>query len=281
MVYKILLLNLFFICNKALASFPDNSLDIPLHNKSYTGISEFDVNTIAENLKMVIGPSVFLKLSKEIKFELYIEESKVDVNTTRDDDDNPVIRIYGGLVRHPQLSVDGLSLLLCHEIGHHMGGAPRKFRGKSQLRSWSSAEGQADYYATSKCLRRLFYQFADFKSFRKFHSAKEILAAGNVCENDICQRIILAGLNVSKLFANLKKVSNGPNITFSSDVRVDKTFFKHPRPQCRLDTYSAGARCVISSNIEFDRDDPKVGACLFDTHSIGPRPKCWFSAKNF
>ena len=30
--------------------------------------------------------------------------------------------IYGGLARHPLLTLDGLTAVICHEVGHHLGG---------------------------------------------------------------------------------------------------------------------------------------------------------------
>ena len=33
-----------------------------------------------------------------------------------------VIEVFGGLARHPLMTPEGLMLVLCHEIGHHLGG---------------------------------------------------------------------------------------------------------------------------------------------------------------
>jgi Zn-dependent protease with chaperone function len=54
--------------------------------------------------------------------------------------------MFGGLARDPLVTKDGFSAVICHEIGHHIAGAPRKGF------SWASNEGQADYFATTKCL---------------------------------------------------------------------------------------------------------------------------------
>ena len=56
--------------------------------------------------------------------------------------------MFGGLARHKLVTPDGFALVACHEMGHHLGGAPR--RG-----GWASNEGQSDYYATTKCARRI------------------------------------------------------------------------------------------------------------------------------
>ncbi len=56
---------------------------------------------------------------------------------------------------HKYLTTDGLAMVACHEIGHFLGGEPKKLRGRSNKKSWSSAEGQADYYA-ARCLEVYF-----------------------------------------------------------------------------------------------------------------------------
>ena len=47
--------------------------------------------------------------------------------------------------------------MICHEVGHHLGGAPfmPKYYEDYYLFRGSS-EGQADYYATSNCLKKWF-----------------------------------------------------------------------------------------------------------------------------
>lgn len=37
---------------------------------------------------------------------------------------------------------DGLALVICHELGHHFGGAPKS---TVPLKKWNSYKGQVDY----------------------------------------------------------------------------------------------------------------------------------------
>src|SRR5690606_7932026 len=60
-----------------------------------------------------------------------------------------MIHMHGGLARYPIMSPGGMLLVACHEVGHHLGGAPKK-----GLR-WASSEGQSDYYGTLRCVREL------------------------------------------------------------------------------------------------------------------------------
>ncbi|MBX3032471.1 MAG: hypothetical protein KF865_01005 [Bdellovibrionaceae bacterium] len=63
-----------------------------------------------------------------------------------------LVVLFGGLARHPLMTPEGLVLVACHEIGHHLGGFPR-YKNNT---AWGSTEGQSDYFATAKCARRIF-----------------------------------------------------------------------------------------------------------------------------
>jgi hypothetical protein len=54
------------------------------------------------------------------------------------------VRVYGGLARHQSMTRAGLSLVLAHETGHHLGGEPRD-PWMPRL-TW---QGQADFWAAS------------------------------------------------------------------------------------------------------------------------------------
>jgi hypothetical protein len=61
------------------------------------------------------------------------------------------VRIYGGLARQGGLTSNGLALLLAHETGHHLGGPPFE-----PAMPWLSWQGQADYWAASVGMRKVF-----------------------------------------------------------------------------------------------------------------------------
>lgn len=268
--------------------FPENDLNFPAHSfskkksaLSLEGISEFQANQIIENFKRVISNDVKRQIGKELIVNLDWENPKVNASATRDDNDNPVIVIYGGMVRHPDLTVDGLNTILCHELGHHLGGAPKKFRGYSEKRSWSSAEGQADYYAATKCLPFLFSKSISSPKMDALADTKELSAADVSCGNDaICSRILLAGYSVAKVFASLKVFLEEPSLAIKDERVVWETDMGHPKPQCRLDTIRSGALCSVSPSLPFDLLDPSIGACYsYKSESegeIGARPRCWF-----
>merc|ERR1719433_1078923 len=58
--------------------------------------------------------------------------------------------MLGGLARHAAITKDGFALVVCHEIGHLIGGAPL-IPGRPEP---IANEGQADYWGATKCLKR-------------------------------------------------------------------------------------------------------------------------------
>lgn len=67
------------------------------------------------------------------------------------------IAIKGGLVRHVALQMEGIALVIAHELGHHYGGPPTFPGGLS-------CEGQADYAAVRDVMRKVWFgeQYATF-----------------------------------------------------------------------------------------------------------------------
>ncbi|MBS0517212.1 MAG: hypothetical protein JSR90_00895 [Proteobacteria bacterium] len=61
------------------------------------------------------------------------------------------VRLYGGLVRHRLIGMEGIAVVLGHETGHHLGGAPFH----EQLK-WLSSETRADAWAATVGLRKVF-----------------------------------------------------------------------------------------------------------------------------
>ena len=54
----------------------------------------------------------------------------------------PHVRVYGGLLRHRAIRLEGIVLVFAHETGHHYGGPPR-----DSIYTWMTTERQADFWA--------------------------------------------------------------------------------------------------------------------------------------
>lgn len=264
--------------------FPDTNYKIPATMSmngffkadtamAVTGLTQIEFEEVINKFSNFWSPIIMNKYQKKLVFENDWDAQRVNASATRDDDNNPVIKVSGGLARHPEITKNGLILILCHELGHHLGGAPKSFRGRSKKRSWSSAEGQADYFATTKCMPKMVLNDVLYQETVKMDHPQ--------CQNDLCKKIAPAALSVGNLFASLKGEWERPSIETKSPHSVFRTFYQHPTPQCRLDTFIAGSLCSADFDIDFDNSDHKIGSCLSDLEPEAARPKCWFSHSRY
>ncbi len=261
--------------------FPESDLRYSPNEKS-NDISKNDYLRAQKALKAAFDPYLQKHHGKTLKFIDAWDEEGVNAYCTRDMDDNPLIKVYGGMARHQDMTLDGLYLIYCHELGHYLGGAPKAFRGRSSKRGWSSAEGQSDYFATSKCLKVLFNDSEENKKAVKRAESGIVEKAKKRCKGKdyYCLRASLASMSVAKVFHSLKSYEKFPEIDDRDPTVVSRTRYTHPKSQCRLDTYLNGANCDYDLSTPFDDIDPRVGACVFSSEKAdskdSSRPHCWY-----
>jgi hypothetical protein len=257
------------------ASIPDNDKYFPLTEKSNksTSNAEKAFYKVIEDFTKIWKPIIKKETGKELFIAADWQDPSVNASMTRDMSNNPIMKVSGGILRHPNINRDSFIFMLCHELGHYMGGAPKAFRGRTEMRSWSSVEGQADYYAASKCLPITFAKMPMDKSLDKHYKVEDVMEAKNICKNEACTRIVLAGLSAGKLFADATNHSMPELYTRSRSVAWE-TMQRHPEPQCRVDTVIAGALCEIDPKTPFDDTRIEAGACRTEP---GSRPACWFN----
>lgn len=190
------------------------------------------------------------------------------------------VTVYGGLARHPAITADGLTATLCHELGHHFGGYPKKSTNK-----WSSAEGQADYYTSAKCLRRIWEKADNINVVSRLEVPVALKAAcaqtyTKAQDQALCQRMAIAGRSVALMIQDLDQDSLTPQFETPEREMARVMNFMHPFSQCRLDTFFQGAICKVPESVEFDNDDETVGSChARNGDTKGLRPGCWFVSK--
>ena len=282
------LLVLLLLSSSIYASLPDNNLSFPLKQKSLKSLKLNSKSAISDEEKQFEGiikkfttiwsPILKKKFGKELFIAADWQSPSVNASMTRDMKDNPVMKVSGGILRHPDMNADSFIFILCHELGHYMGGAPKAFRGNSEKRSWSSVEGQADYFAASKCLPITFKNMNNQKSIDKMYKHGDIAEANNICNSGLCSRIVLAGLSAGRLFADVQNYSAMPELFTRSRRVAWETEQHHPEPQCRVDTVISGALCDIDPNIDFHNNKYEIGACAKDPKS---RPACWFNVEYY
>lgn len=271
------------------------------------GISEDDFNLILDEVEEVYTP-VFKALGKTFEVRrLWTGKKIVDGRLIDGDTVNAFalqkgdlwyIQMFGGFARHKHGTLDSFRGIICHEIGHHLGGAPQ---GSDWWGSWASIEGQSDYFATSKCMKKLLLEGQKMglemkaPDFSKYEQAEidevalkclgsftpdENLVKGEEDSYSACERAALAGLSLGKMLGSLRNVNKKISLRTPTSYAVAKTFESHPKPQCRADTYFAGALCNLDFNLDLDDTDANIGACnRADGFDYGLRPLCWYKPK--
>jgi len=258
---KFLLLLLFLINFNSVFSceFENLNKKIPsLLGLANNNMTESIFNTIIQKVSDVFEPQI-----KERNGKLYVikvwKNNKANA-LAQQYGSNPTtfqVLFFGGIARHPMMTNDAFALVVCHEFGHHLGGAPKR-----TSRSWSSVEGQADYWGSSKCLRNIFQNDDNIKIISNMNIDSEVLSkcslafSSNAMEKALCVRVAIAGISVAKTLNSFIKNAKDISVMTPSKNVVSSTNQSHPSSQCRLDTYINSSMC--------------------DIDEFGYRPSCWF-----
>lgn len=244
---------------------PDNKMEIPTN--SGTGVSKEEFEELIKEFIKVNGP-----LAREKGYNLVIknlwDDKTVNANTTRSGN-KWIINAFGGLARYNGVDADTYVLVLCHELGHQIGGYPKS--------GWVSFEGQSDYYATSKCYRRMSYSRK--VSFEVPLIVEQYCSILHRSREEIlmCINGSLVGEKLANVLNSMSRGAKAISFNTPDKTQVSETDESHPKPQCRLDTYFAGSVCGEPYNVDFSDREAITGACVEEKgHIVGTRPRCWY-----
>ncbi|MDC0980249.1 hypothetical protein OAQ84_00790 [Bdellovibrionales bacterium] len=145
------------------------------------------------------------------------------------------VNVYRGYANLKGVTRDGVALVICHELGHAFAQGPRKIDGFPM-------EGEADFYATSSCIRRVFkFLAAESPAHEKDLSVAEVCKRDGVTD-PVCPRILEAiksSFVIEILYS--EKVQTYLNAEDKSKVSfMDTSLRFYPPPQCRVETLIAG-----------------------------------------
>lgn len=239
-------------------------------------ITESEFNEVIYYLQQLYAPEALQKGNATLEINGFWNDDTFNAYAIREDKKWNV-SVFGGFARAEGMNKDAFALFVCHEIGHHLGGAPLTYK----FNGWPSSEGQADYWATSKCLKK-YYTFFSSQEFVLDEEIpkKAIEDCGDVYYSSNEYRVCLRTMNAVKAFERV--LNNLPNSKSSVSILTpDKKQVKgtnnndYPRPQCRLDTVYNGALCYIEYNILTTDREPRTGNCN-ELNKPGARPLCWY-----
>lgn len=252
---------------------PKNDLQIRANPFAHYAIGQDEFNAACDKIQKFYA-DVFAKQGRTLKINRLWDDATVNASAERQGSTS-VINMYGGLARHPKMTADGFQMVICHELGHHLGGAPK-------VTDWASDEGQSDYFATLKCAREVWGAEDNAAVLAKMSVPSTVTAA---CQksfsaaNDvaICERASMAGFVLGNVLADLGK-EKGVSFDTPDTAVVSRTDHEHPAAQCRLDTYFAGSVCDKSKDIPMSDTDATIGSCASQKgDTVGTRPLCWYS----
>jgi hypothetical protein len=252
---------------------PSNTMHIGIDDKAAGGLTEEEFIQILTEAEEAFTP-IFSRLGGNLAIYGNWRSGEVNAAAGNRGNENLVI-FYGGLARHPETTMDSFRLTVCHEMGHHIGGAPT-------YRDGMSSEGQADYYAGIKCMKYLLrgkeqVEILDSPNVppRVLEKCQDIYSTKE--EQAVCVRTHLAGLAAGRLFASLNTRAILPNLDTPSRLVVRRTNVSYATPQCRTDTFVAGANCNKAGEPYLSRrTSQQAEVCIQSIDDDGFRPACWF-----
>lgn len=254
---------------------PENNLSIPVGDKMAGDMTQERFLEIVGRVEAVYSP-IIAGMGATLKMNNDWNSTTVNASAQQMGSVWQV-NMYGGLARHRLTTDDGFMMVVCHELGHHIGGAPRYDRNTD----WASNEGQADYFASLKCMRRVIQNDDNISIVAGMQidaeATKQCQAVyKSASEVALCQRIAMAGKSLGQLLGSL---GGNSNVNFHTPDKkvVRQTNDNHPAAQCRLDTYFQGMLCDKSITEDVSKDDAIPGTCIKrDGYTKGVRPLCWY-----
>lgn len=259
---------------------PENNLKIAIGSKMANDMTKETFMATIDRVTNTLQP-FFTKQGAKLTANKKWDDNTVNASAMQYGNGDWRINMFGGLARHQLVTVDGFMIVICHEIGHHIGGAPR---GQSNT-SWASVEGQSDYFAALKCMKRVIETDDNISIVAGMQVDPEVkkqcqLVYKSESEVAICERIAMAGNSVAKLLASF---GDKPDISFTTPDTsvVSRTSEEHPKAQCRMDTLFQATLCDKNINDEVSKDNPIPGTCISkDGYTKGVRPLCWYKPGN-
>lgn len=207
------------------------------------------------------------------------------------------VQITGGLARHPDLTPDGFALIICHELGHHLGGFAFAKDNNPFAGVWAASEGQSDYFATQVCARKIWGRDAQTNASFRSKVSPVIKSKCNAVwssapEQDLCYRVLAATESMITTMANLMKKPL-PQFDTPDNSTAPSTISGHPAVQCRMDTSLQGALCPALFDeyripgktapggpfgLEAEREAASTSCTQYTNYTVGLRPACWYKA---
>jgi hypothetical protein len=266
---------------------PDNDLYLQDCASCESGLTQDEFNAVIAKAKSIYSP-VISGLGGSLSVAARWSDSTVNASATQLFGIWQV-NMYGGLARRAEVTPDAFTLVICHELGHHLAGFP-------YVSTWAANEGQADYFATKDCAN-LFWEgeTAVNATFRSTVEATPKAACDELwsteAAQDLCYRKSVAAKHLADLLGALPSTPTPVSFDTHDPAQVAATDNAHPKAQCRLDTMMAGATCLAGYDKDYipgkrngrgandsaaETDSARFSCTASGNYDAGLRPRCWF-----
>ena len=236
-------------------------------------IERHKFNQIIEQLQRLYEPEFKLR-QQLLQINGQWKNERMEASARYDEDyrgEIATITITGAVARHTVITEEAFATILCHEIGHFLGGEPAFFK--------YSTEGQADYFAASACMRRLIPSMPDgiFSSPPRapwlvkrrcvdtYDSREEI---------ETCIRTTMGGFGLSS-FVAFRKSQDKPDFETPDPDEAKHLSFEPNTVQCRLDTFIVASLCNPAAKRPIEKQRPWLCSRNGPLANYS-RPLCWY-----
>lgn len=233
---------------------PENQLHLEDTRSARTNVTESDFNGAIDDALAMYVP-IFQRFGLEFVIERNWEDSTVNAYAYREGN-KAVVAMFGGLARRDEVTLNGFIMVICHEIGHHLGGYPF-------VQEWASNEGNSDYYAAMACARKMIDTYIPATN----ETIADQRCRAQSKDPDSCIAIAHGAYSTANLLATIGG-SRKPSALTPDRTVVRQTINTHPNAQCRLDTMLSADLCPKEWN------DALIP---MDSRATCQRPRCWFA----
>lgn len=202
---------------------------IPVDAANVGPVTQAKAEKISADLIQLYFVEAFQKTQKPMMIQVLWEKPYFGAGVVEEAGPVIAVKVFGGMIRIPEMTEDILAAVMCHEIGHVIGGAPYQDILGAE---WTSVEGQSDFFAASKCLPQYFQKLQP-----------------ELTKEQLRQKIVLAGFGfflISQKYATPNQVPVSLEKT-APEVATELNRRSYPSDQCRVDTFKAGAACLTEA----------------------------------
>lgn len=251
------------------------------------GITKEEFDSRNSLAKKIYSP-IIEKYGSVFKLESDWDSPIVNASAYKSGTDEWAITMLGGMARVKGMTADSYTVVLCHELGHLVGGFPMYPDPQVTALFRSASEENSDYYAGFDCFYRM---FKDDKTGNEKAEKSVSEKIKNLCEKahsdktrqQICMRSTWAGERLWK--AVLGSKGDDLEVGKKDPTVVTKTIHGYPSFQCRINTTTAASLCSKQyfgeKNFPLNLKEMDLLSCnAIDSDNDyleGMRPNCWFN----